>query len=86
MTKGDRIELLIEADNYYNLVHPGYYKEGKLILLPTKCGYAISGSYHDRSNTTQVENIVTVLKVAVNPATEYIDIPKYQSRGYRSDL
>lgn len=53
MTKKYRTELLTGADNYYNLVHPVYYKEEKLMLLPINCTYAISESYHDQSDITQ---------------------------------
>ena len=32
----NKIELLVGADYHYDLVHPGYHREGTLILLPTK--------------------------------------------------
>lgn len=38
--------LLIGLDNYYSLVHPGYRRQGDLILFPTKFGYALSGTYN----------------------------------------
>lgn len=60
------------------MVHTVYYKEGEIILLPTKCRYSTRGAYCDRSDTVLVK-VVTVLKVVVNPVRKYIDIPEYQS-------
>ena len=67
----NKIELLVGADYYYDLVHPGYHREDTLILLPTKQGYAVTGSYAASSQETQVE-VVTVLKVAISPIDKYV--------------
>ena len=48
----NKIELLMGADYYYDLVHPGYHREGTLILLPTKQGYAVTWSYAAPSQET----------------------------------
>ncbi|MCP4254976.1 MAG: hypothetical protein GY775_16540 [Candidatus Scalindua sp.] len=65
------MDMLIGVDNYYNIVHPGFIKEGSLVLIPTKCGYALSGSYKGTSNEAQVE-IVTILRVGTDPIQTFI--------------
>lgn len=47
--------LLIWGDYYYDLVHLGYEKQGPLILLPTICGFAVSGTHKNYDENTQVE-------------------------------
>ncbi|XP_068250317.1 uncharacterized protein [Palaemon carinicauda] len=57
------IDMLVGVDNVYNILHPGFRKAGKLILLPTIFGYVVTGSY----NAPPVqETQVTVLKLATN--------------------
>lgn len=72
MNEGNILELLIGTDNYYDLVCHGTIKRVKLITLFAKCGYALSWSSTDRSNT--------VLEVAANPTSEYTDRREHQSR------
>lgn len=81
ITETGDIEMLIGADFYYSIVHPGYIREGNLILLPTICGYAISGTY-TATNTNTVVEMVTILKVAVNPT----DIPVTNNLPCKNDL
>ncbi|XP_068213371.1 uncharacterized protein [Palaemon carinicauda] len=38
------IDMLVGVDNVYNILHPGFRKAGKLILLPTIFGYVVTGS------------------------------------------
>ncbi|XP_068240206.1 uncharacterized protein [Palaemon carinicauda] len=55
--------MLVGIDNVYNILHPGFRKVGKLILLPTIFGYVVTGS----CNAPPVqETQVTVLKLATN--------------------
>ncbi|XP_068201704.1 uncharacterized protein [Palaemon carinicauda] len=57
------IDMLVGVDNVYNILHPGFRKAGKLILLPTIFGYVVTGS----CNAPPVqETQVTVLKLATN--------------------
>ncbi|XP_068237289.1 uncharacterized protein [Palaemon carinicauda] len=56
-------DMLVGVDNVYNILHPGFRKAGKLILLPTIFGYVVTGS----CNAPPVqETQVTVLKLATN--------------------
>ena len=64
------VQMLIGADYYYDIVHPGYIREGSIVLLPTIRGYALSGAYSTPNTTTKVD-MVTILKVAVNPTEKY---------------
>ena len=73
-----QIEMLVGADYYYNIVHPGYHREGTLILLPTKQGYAVTGSYAAPSRETQVE-VITVLRLAVSPLDKYVMTPDLET-------
>ena len=66
-----RFDMLIGGDHYYDIVHPGYKKEGELVLLPTIKGYVITGTCLNTSHKTEVD-VVTVLKVAINPTEKYV--------------
>ncbi|XP_068205292.1 uncharacterized protein [Palaemon carinicauda] len=55
------IDMLVGVDSVYNILHPGFRKAGKLILLPTIFGYVVTWS----CNAPPVqETQVTVLKLA----------------------
>ncbi|XP_068211733.1 uncharacterized protein [Palaemon carinicauda] len=61
------IDMLVGVDNVYNILHPGFRKAGKLMLLPTIFGYVVAGS----CNAPPVqETQVTVLKLATNEVIE----------------
>lgn len=78
VTRDSDISLLIGADHYYDIVHPGYEREGTIILLPTICGYALSGTYKNKGNkNTQVE-VISVLRLAINPLEEKYQAPDFQ--------
>ena len=71
LTTEKDIQILIGVDYYYEIVHPGYRREGTVILIPTICGYALSGVHRDKTNdNTQIE-VVSILKLAVGPIEEY---------------
>lgn len=72
------ISLLIGGDYYYDLVHPGYERQGSLILLPTICGFALSGTHKNKEENTQVE-VISVLKVAVSSLEEKLDDSNYKT-------
>ena len=44
------INLLIGFDNVYSILHPGFKKIGKLVLLPSIFGYVLTGSYKDKAS------------------------------------
>ena len=75
------IHLLIGADYYYDIVHPGYKREGSLILIPTIRGYMLSGTCHNRVNDTAVD-VVTILKLAAHPIEKYIN--PLEDEGFNS--
>ena len=88
--QGDgRVHLLVGGDHYYDLVHPGYKREGDLILLPTIRGYAITGTCVSQFTNTEVD-VVTILKVAVSPTEKYYNptavIPKIEDLNALWDL
>ena len=70
------ISLLIGGDYYYDIVHPGYEVEGTIVLLPTICGYALSGTHKNKEQNTQVE-VISVLKLAVSSLEEKISNSDY---------
>ena len=76
LTENTPITILIGGDYYYDLVHPGYERDGTLILLPTICGYALTGTRKTKEVNTQVE-VITVLKVTVTPLEETLYNPEY---------
>ena len=49
LDKQSSIELLIGVDNVYNILHPGFKRVGKLVLLPSIFGYILMGSYKETS-------------------------------------
>ncbi|MCP4253678.1 MAG: hypothetical protein GY775_09760, partial [Candidatus Scalindua sp.] len=55
---------------------PGFIREGSLVLIPSKCGYALSGSYKGTGNEVQVE-IVTILRVGTDPIQTLIKEEEY---------
>ena len=68
------IKLLIGVDNVYNILHPGFKKIGKLVLLPSIFGYVLTGSYKDKTSVDEV-NVVSILKLATTPVEEYLEHP-----------
>ncbi|XP_068205435.1 uncharacterized protein [Palaemon carinicauda] len=75
------IDMLVGIDNVYNILHPGFRKAGKLILLPTIFGYVVTGS----CNAPPVqETKVTVLKLATNE--EVIEATHKFDRDIKNDL
>lgn len=76
VTDRESIDMLIGGDYYYDLVHSGYQREGSLVLIPTIYGYTLSGKYQSSCNKANVE-MVTVLKVAVDPVQEVISDGKH---------
>ena len=76
--KDTQISLLIGGDHYYDLVHPGYIREGTLFLIPTICGYALAGTHKNKTENAQVE-VISILKLAVTPQEERLCNPEYQA-------
>ncbi|XP_066975346.1 uncharacterized protein [Macrobrachium rosenbergii] len=75
------IDMLVGVDNVYNILHPGFRKAGKLILLPTIFGYVVTGS----CNAPPVqETQVTVLKLAINE--EVIEATHKYDNDVKNDL
>ena len=68
------IELLVGVDNVYNILHPGFKRIGKLVLLPSIFGYVLTGSYKETSPRDEV-NVVSILKLATTPVDDYLDNP-----------
>ena len=66
------IQMLIGADYYYSIVHPGYKREDDLILIPTIRGYMLSGTCQHKDGDTNVD-VVTILKLAVQPLDKYVE-------------
>ncbi|XP_066974312.1 uncharacterized protein [Macrobrachium rosenbergii] len=60
--KQSPIELLIGADNVYNVLYPGFRKFENLALLPTIFGYVVTGTC---SSPPTKEIHVSILKLAV---------------------
>ncbi|XP_068210588.1 uncharacterized protein [Palaemon carinicauda] len=74
-------DMLVGVDNVYNILHPGFRKTGKLILLPTIFGYVVTGS----CNAPPVqETQLTVLKLATNE--EVIEATHKFYSDIRNDL
>ena len=55
------IELLIGVDNVYNILHPRFKRNGKLVLLPSIFGYVLTGSYKETSSSEEI-SVVSILK------------------------
>ena len=72
--KQSPIELLIGVDNVYNILHPGFKKIRKLVLLPSIFGYVLTGSYRENAAKDEV-NVVSILKLATTPVEEYLENP-----------
>ena len=68
------IRLLIGVDNVYNILHPGFKKFGKLVLLPSIFGYILTGSYKDKTSVDEVK-VVSILKLAITPVENYLEHP-----------
>ena len=68
------IRLLIGVDNVYNILHPGFKKIGKLVLLPSIFGYILTGSYKDKTSVDEVK-VVSILKLAITPVENYLEHP-----------
>ena len=88
--KDNQISLLIGGDYYYDLINPGYIREGTLLLIPTICGYALAGTHTNKTENTQVE-VVLILKLAVTPRKrDYIILnirhPKSTLTNYGSSI
>ena len=47
LEKQSSVELLIGVDNVYNVLHPGFKRIGRLVLLPSIFGYVLTGSYKE---------------------------------------
>ena len=74
LDKQSPIELLIGIDNVYNLLHPGFKRVGKLVLLPSIFGYVLTGNYKETSSQTET-GVVSILKLAATPVDNYLDHP-----------
>ena len=83
LDKQSPIELLIGVDNVYNVLHPGFKKIGKLVLLPSIFGYVLTGSYKEKTAVNEV-NVVSVLKLATTPVEEYLEHPSVISNSKTS--
>ncbi|XP_066947140.1 uncharacterized protein [Macrobrachium rosenbergii] len=75
------IDMLVGVDNVYNILHPGFRKAGKLILLPTIFGYVVTGSCNA---PPAQETQVTVLKLAINE--EVIEATHKYDDNVKNDL
>ena len=71
LTQNAQLDLLLGADQYYDIVHPGYERVGSLVLIPTRFGYALSGTYAANPTVAKTE-IITVLKLAVTPIEQVL--------------
>ena len=72
--KQSPIKLLVGVDNVYSILHPGFKRMGKLILLPSIFGYVLTGSYKDRTSNNET-NVVSILKLATTPVDDYLEYP-----------
>ena len=68
------IELLIGIDNVDNILHPGFKRIGKLVLLSSIFGYVLTGSYKETSSSEEI-SVVSILKLATTPVDNYIEHP-----------
>ena len=68
------IELLIGVDNVYNILHPGFKRIGKLVLLPSIFGYVLTGNYRDTTVHDET-SVVSILKLATTPVDNYLNYP-----------
>ena len=74
LDKQSSIELLIDVDNVYNILHPGFKRVGKFVLLPSIFGYVLTGSYKETSFSEEI-SVVSILKLATTPIDNYLDHP-----------
>lgn len=56
------VDILLGADYYYTIVHPGYKRECGVIIIPTKFGYSLSGKVVSPQSEALVD-IVSVLRI-----------------------
>ena len=66
--------LQLNVDNVYNILHPGFRKIGKLVLLPSTFGYVLTANYKETSFHNET-SVVSNLKLATTPVDNYLDCP-----------
>lgn len=64
ITADSKLQMLTEADHYYDFTHAGYKRVDRLILIPTIYGCVLSGTYQSCSEDVHAD-VVTVVKLAM---------------------